>query len=83
MCTAFGAIPLVVASGAGAASRQSIGAVVFFGVTFSMLLTLFVVPAIYALVARKSHSPEYIAQMIEKLKLSEAETARESANQPV
>jgi multidrug efflux pump len=83
MCTAFGAIPLVVASGAGAESRQSIGAVVFFGVTFSMLLTLFVVPAIYALVARKSHSPEYIAQMIEKLKLSEAETARESANQPV
>jgi multidrug efflux pump len=72
MCTAFGAIPLVVASGAGAESRQSIGAVVFFGVTFSMFLTLLVVPAVYALIARKSHSPEYIAQMIEKLKLSEA-----------
>jgi multidrug efflux pump len=72
LCTAFGAIPLVVATGAGAESRQSIGAVVFFGVTFSMFLTLFVVPVVYALVARKSHSPQYISQMIEKLKLSEA-----------
>ncbi len=72
MCTAFGAVPLVVATGAGAESRQSIGAVVFFGVTFSMLLTLIVVPAVYALIARKSHSPEYIAQMIDKLKKSEA-----------
>jgi multidrug efflux pump len=80
MCTAFGAIPLVMASGAGAESRQSIGAVVFFGVTFSMVLTLFVVPAVYALLARKSHSPEYIARMIDKLKLSEAETASQSAN---
>lgn len=80
MCTAFGAIPLVMASGAGAESRQSIGAVVFFGVTFSMVLTLFVVPAVYALVARKSHSPEYVARMIEELKLSEAETASQSAN---
>ncbi|MEQ9561618.1 MAG: efflux RND transporter permease subunit, partial [Woeseiaceae bacterium] len=79
MCTAFGAIPLVMASGAGAESRQSIGAVVFFGVTFSMVLTLFVVPAVYALGARKSHSPEYIARMIEKLKLSEAETAKQTA----
>jgi multidrug efflux pump len=79
MCTAFGAIPLVLASGAGAESRQSIGAVVFFGVIFSMVLTLFVVPAVYALVARKSHSPEYIARMIEKLKLSEAETAKQTA----
>jgi hypothetical protein len=61
-----------VATGAGAESRQSIGAVVFFGVTFSMFLTLIVVPAVYALIARKSHSPEYIAQMIEKLKRSEA-----------
>ncbi|HSD68573.1 MAG TPA: efflux RND transporter permease subunit [Woeseiaceae bacterium] len=72
LCTAFGSVPLVLATGAGAESRQSIGAAVFFGVTFSMFLTLIVVPAVYALVARKSHSPQYIAQMIEKLKLSEA-----------
>lgn len=67
LCTAFGAVPLVVASGAGALSRQAIGAVVFFGVTFSMVLTLIVVPVVYTLVARNSHSPEYVGQIIDKL----------------
>jgi multidrug efflux pump len=75
LCTAFGATPLLLATGAGAESRQSIGAVVFFGVTCAVFLTLLVVPAVYSLVARKSHSPEYIGQMIEKLKkASPAET---------
>ena len=67
MCTSFGAIPLLLADGAGALSRQSIGAVVFFGVTFAVLLTLIVVPTVYGLVARNTHSPEYVAQMIDKL----------------
>jgi multidrug efflux pump len=68
LCTVFGALPLLLASGAGAESRSSIGAVVVYGVTFSMLLTLVVVPAVYVLIAKNSHSPEYIAQMIEKLR---------------
>ena len=67
MCTAFGAIPLLLADGAGALSRQSIGAVVFFGVTFSVLLTLVVVPTVYGLVAKNTKSPEYVAQLIDKL----------------
>jgi multidrug efflux pump len=70
LCTAFGATPLLLATGAGAESRRSIGAVVFFGVTFAVFLTLLLVPAVYALVARKSHSPEYISRMVEKLKLA-------------
>ena len=68
MCTAGGSIPLILATGAGALSRQSIGAVVFFGVTISVLLTLIVVPTVYALVARNTHSPEYVGKLIEKLK---------------
>ncbi len=68
LCTAFGAVPLLLATGAGALSRQSIGAVVFFGVMFSMVLTLVVVPTVYALVARNTHSPEYVAHLIERLK---------------
>jgi multidrug efflux pump len=68
MCTAGGSVPLILASGAGELSRQSIGAVVFFGVTFSVLLTLIVVPTVYALVARKTHSPEYVSRLIEKLR---------------
>lgn len=80
LCTAFGAMPLVVATGAGALSRQSIGAVVFFGVTFSMILTLIVVPAVYALIARNSHSPEYIGQLIDKL--SARQRAEDSKDSP-
>jgi Cu/Ag efflux pump CusA len=74
LCTAFGALPLLMATGAGAEARRSIGAVVFFGVTCAVFLTLLVVPAVYALVARKSHSPEYISQLVEKLR--KAETKR-------
>ena len=59
---------LILAAGAGALSRKSIGAVVFFGVSFSVVLTLVVVPAVYGLIARNSHSPEYVGQLIDKLK---------------
>ncbi|MDH4107641.1 MAG: efflux RND transporter permease subunit [Gammaproteobacteria bacterium] len=82
LCTAFGAMPLVMASGAGAMSRQSIGAVVFFGVTFSMVLTLVLVPTVYALIARKSHSPEYIGQMIDRLTARAAAEGGTAATSP-
>jgi multidrug efflux pump len=72
MCTAFGAVPLLLATGAGALSRQSIGAVVFFGVSFSVILTLVVVPTVYSLMARNTHSPEYVATLIQKLTASRA-----------
>jgi multidrug efflux pump len=72
MCTAFGSVPLLLATGAGALSRQSIGAVVFFGVLCSMLLTLIVVPTVYGLLARNTHSPEYVSHLIEKLTASRA-----------
>ena len=39
----------------------------FFGVTFSVLLTLVVVPAVYVLIAKNTHSPEYVSQLIDKL----------------
>jgi multidrug efflux pump len=68
MCTAFGAVPLLLAAGAGALSRKSIGAVVFFGVSFAVLLTLVVVPVTYSLIARNTHSPEYVARLIDKLR---------------
>ncbi len=70
LCTVFGAIPLLIATGAGAESRSSIGAVVVYGVMFSLLLTLYVVPVMYAFVARHTRSPEYIAQLIDRLRVS-------------
>jgi multidrug efflux pump len=54
LCTAFGALPFLLASGAGAEQRRPIGVVVFYGTMGSVVLTLFVVPIAYLLVSRKS-----------------------------
>lgn len=66
-CTTFGALPLLLASGAGAESRQPIGVVIVFGVAFSAALTLFVVPTMYALLAKKTRSPHYVSSLIDRL----------------
>jgi multidrug efflux pump len=68
LCTAFGALPLMLASGAGAEARQAIGVVVFYGVVISVVLTLAVVPAVYTLVARNTKSPQTISKLIERLR---------------
>jgi len=49
----LGAVPLVLASGAGAESRMQIGWVIAGGMTFGTLLTLFVVPCAYSIMGRK------------------------------
>ena len=66
--TTFGALPLLLASGAGAESRQPIGIVIVFGVTISAILTLFVVPALYVLFAKRTHSPQHMSLIVEKLR---------------
>lgn len=50
----LGVVPLVIASGAGAAGRRSMGVVIFFGLAIGTLFTLFVVPAFYAFVSQRS-----------------------------
>jgi multidrug efflux pump len=74
-CTAFGALPLMLAAGAGAGSLQSIGVVVFYGVVISVLMTLLVVPAVYALVARNTGTPDEVAHRLQQLR-REAAVAR-------
>ncbi len=49
----LGALPLAMATGAGAESRQQIGWVIVGGMSLGTLLTLFVVPTMYTLFARK------------------------------
>ncbi len=49
----LGALPLALASGAGAESRIQIGWVIVGGMSLGTLLTIFVVPTMYALFARK------------------------------
>jgi multidrug efflux pump len=70
-CTTFGALPLLLAVGAGAESRQPIGIVVVFGVAISAILTLFAVPALYAVLARRTRSPHYVARLIARLRQAE------------
>ena len=50
--TVVGLVPLLTASGAGAASRFSIGVVVVAGMSIGTLFTLFVLPAVYTVLAR-------------------------------
>ena len=46
----------------------AVGIVIVFGVSFATLLTLFVVPAMYALLARDTQTPEHVEKEIEKLR---------------
>jgi len=51
----FGVVPLVIASGAGAAGRHAMGLVIFTGMAIGTLFTLFVVPAMYLFIAAEHH----------------------------
>jgi multidrug efflux pump len=50
--TIAGHFPLVLVTGAGAAARNSIGLTLVGGIAIGTLFTLFVVPALYVLLAR-------------------------------
>ena len=63
--TVAGAVPLILASGAGAETRQVIGIVVLFGVALSTVLTLFVIPLFYEFLARHTGSPDDIKHRLE------------------
>jgi multidrug efflux pump len=75
----FGALPLVLWAGAGAESRKTIGVVIFFGVMISTILTLFIVPVFYNLLARFTKSPEYTTKQIEAFEQQEGGSAKPAA----
>ena len=52
MATILGALPIALALGAGAKSRMGMGIVIIGGLLFSMILTLYVIPAMYSLLIR-------------------------------
>ncbi|MBL7994879.1 efflux RND transporter permease subunit [bacterium] len=53
LATVLGALPIALALGAGAKSRVSMGIVVIGGLMFSLALTLFVIPSIYAMIKKE------------------------------
>jgi multidrug efflux pump len=54
----LGSVPLALATGAGAESRQQIGWVIVGGLSVGTVFTLFVVPTVYTLLARRTRVPE-------------------------
>lgn len=58
LTTVMSSVPLVLASGPGSESRMVIGIVILTGVVVATLLTLFVIPSAYYMLARNTQSPE-------------------------
>ena len=77
---AFGSIPFLMAEGAGSEQREPIGVVVFYGTTISVLLTLFVVPAVYTLVAGEHRSPHYLRDLVSRLRATAPEVKDEASH---
>jgi multidrug efflux pump len=74
IATAFGAMPLALATGAGAESRQAIGNVIMGGTLFATFMTLFVVPIFYQLLARNTKPASHVADSIRDMEKEEAAT---------
>ena len=53
LATALGALPIAISFGAAATSRMPLGIVVVGGIMFSLVLTLFVIPAVYTFISGK------------------------------
>jgi len=62
---AAGAVPLMFASGAGAAARQAIGVVIVFGVILATMITLFLIPILYSKLAKWTGSPQAVSRELE------------------
>ncbi len=58
LATILGALPIALALGAGAKSRIPMGVVIVGGMLFSLVLTLYVIPVIYAVFATKKEKVE-------------------------
>ena len=63
LATIFGALPIALALGAGAQSRVPLGIVVVGGLLFALILTLFVIPTMYILLADKKFEEIIIADL--------------------
>ena len=58
LATSFGALPIALSLGAASTSRIPLGIVVVGGIVFSLVLTLFVIPAVYTYISSKHEAEE-------------------------
>jgi multidrug efflux pump len=66
MAFIFGMFPLVIATGAGAASRQSIGTGVLGGMLAATFLAIFFVPLFYVLIRKVTGRPVFASHQVER-----------------
>jgi multidrug efflux pump len=69
-----GAIPLIFSHGAGSETRSAIGIVILSGVLTALVVTLILVPAAYALLARRTGSPRDVERRLAKEELDKPAT---------
>lgn len=60
LATSLGALPIALSLGEAASSRVPLGIVIVGGILFSLILTLFVIPAVYTFVSGKHKSQEEV-----------------------
>jgi multidrug efflux pump len=59
LAMALGSLPLALSLGAASTSRKPLGLVIMGGILFSLILTLFVIPAMYTFLSRKRNHPAF------------------------
>jgi multidrug efflux pump len=64
IATVSGAVPLAVATGAGANARAAIGVVIVFGVSIATAITLYLVPTLYLKFCKGTASPNAVARRL-------------------
>ena len=72
LATVMGAMPLMLSHGAGFETRRVVGTVIVFGVSLATVVTVFLVPMVYALIAQRTGS---ISDVSRKLDSALGETA--------
>ena len=65
IATVAGAVPLMIATGAGAAARRAIGVIIVWGVSIATLITLFLIPILYVMMARRTGSPQAVTRRLQ------------------
>ena len=68
MCTVGGSIPLIVSDGPGSAARRTLGVVVLGGVLVSVVLTLYIVPCVYAMLAGRTRPVNAVSRAVQALR---------------
>jgi multidrug efflux pump subunit AcrB len=60
LATIFGAMPIALALGAGAQSREPLGIVIVFGLLFALIFTLLIIPVMYTMMSGKKDEKDSI-----------------------